>query len=69
MHEEDIDLEEERVNDKGPLGLFTLEEKTDHARVGLYLVGGGFSALEFHSLAAVGEIFVPGNIIMPTPVA
>jgi len=44
MHEEDIDLEEERVNDKGPLGgclitllsdsllvLFNLEEKTVHA--------------------------------------
>ena len=82
MHEEDIDFEEERVNDKGPLGgclitllsesllvLFNLEEKTVHARVGLNLAGGGFSALEFHSPAAVGEIFVPAHIIMLTPVA
>ena len=69
MHEEDIDFEEEGVNGKGLSPFFALEEKTVHTRVGPHLVGGRFSALEFHGLAAVGKIFIPGDIVVSTPVA
>jgi hypothetical protein len=70
MHEEDIDFDDVRVNGKGldPLTFFALEEKAVHARVGFHLVGGRYSALKFHGLAAVGEFYVPSNIIVPTPV-
>jgi hypothetical protein len=69
MHEEDIDFEEEWVNGKSLSAFFALEKKTVHTRVGPHLVGGRFPALEFHGLAAVREIFVPGDIIVFTPVA
>jgi len=42
-----------------------IKHKAVNARTLIYHKGRRFMAFESHGAAAIGEIFIPGNIVMP----